>query len=116
MAEKLHFVAFIILSNFLLSCFIMDNSFPVSIWIPCLIHLRSSYSGYKLENFDGLHQHNGPFTLAISAANSTAILSAILNRPCKLLAIPRRFESPFVYTGDLNLREIALEIAAKNRR
>ena len=26
---------------------------------------------------------------------------AISNRPCKLLAIPRRFESPVVYTGDL---------------
>ena len=26
--------------------------------------------------------------------------TAISNRPCKLLAIPRRFESPVVYTGD----------------
>ena len=39
----------------------------------------------------------GPFTLAILAA----ILAAISNRPCKLLAISRRFESQVVYTGDL---------------
>ena len=36
--------------------------------------------------------------------------TAITSRPCKLLAIPRRFELPVVYT---NRPEIALEIAAK---
>ena len=42
----------------------------------------------------------GPFTLAIFAA----ISGAIPNCPCKLLAIPRRFESPLVYTGNLKSR------------
>ena len=45
----------------------------------------------------------GAFTLAIFAA----ILAAISNRPCKLLAILQRFESPVVYTSD------RFEIAAK---
>ena len=43
----------------------------------------------------GITRHT--FTLAIFAA----ILAAISNRPCKLLAIPRRFQSPVVYTDDL---------------
>ena len=37
----------------------------------------------------------------------------ISNRPCKLLVIPRQFESPVVHMGDLKSCEIALEIAAK---
>ena len=37
---------------------------------------------------------NGPFTPAIFAAISSAI-----SRRCKVLAIPRRFESPVVYTA-----------------
>ena len=36
---------------------------------------------------------NGPFTLAIFCSD--------LNRQSKLLVIPRRFELPVVYTGDL---------------
>ena len=47
--------------------------------------------------------------LQIKDPFSLAIFAAISNPPCKLLAIPRRFESPVVY----DRREIALEIAAK---
>ena len=64
-----------------------------------------------------LVKSKGPFTLAIFAAILAAIFAAILatissaisNRPCKLLAIPRRFESPVVYTP-----RIAAKIASVN--
>ena len=42
--------------------------------------------------------YKGPFTLAIFAAILAAIFAAIF------AAIPRRFESPVVYTGDLKSR------------
>ena len=50
-------------------------------------------------------QPQGLFILAIIAAILAAISSAISNRPCGLLAIPRRFESPVVYTGDLKSQQ-----------
>ena len=44
-------------------------------------------------------QCKGPFTQAIFTAISKRDYAT-----CKLLAIPQRFESPVVYTGDLKSR------------
>ena len=43
-----------------------------------------------------------------------AISSAISSRPCKLLVIPRRFESPVVYAATIALAEIAAKITSIN--
>ena len=56
---------------------------------------------------------NDLFMLAIFAAIFAAISSAISTRPCKLLAIPQRFESPVVYTPRNSAGKIAAKIAAK---
>ena len=58
----------------------------------------------------------GPFTLAILAAICAAISSAISNRPCKLLAIPRRSGSPVVYMGDLKSPRNHAWNRSKNRQ
>ena len=68
---------------------------------PCLYNLHCSL----------LIEHQGGFfIMAHFCGDFKRDFAAISNRPCKLLAIPQRFESPVVYTG--NRFEIAAKIAS----
>ena len=84
----------------------------MNIIIIILAFIYTIFKGQFVYTGDFCWDFSGNFLLRYFVAISLRFL----NRPCKLLAIPRRSESPVVYTGDLKSPRNRAWNRSKNRQ